>query len=95
MRPRWTRSHPESPRDRFIGYAEEFDLYIATRENGQELIWVVASKDTYPKTNFDAFEAKRGALHSLRPVDLHVTPYHMCLIYAAAIEHGLLKQEES
>ena len=93
MEPRWTRSYPPDIGNNFIGYADEFDLYVTTRDNGQKVIVVVASEDTYPMTNFDAFEAKHGALHPLMPVDLHVTPYHMCLIYAAAIEHGLLKGE--
>ena len=94
MKPRWKPSHSVYDMDRFIGYVEEFDIYLAKRNNGLMMIIVVASEDTYPETNFDAFEIVRGELHSLLPIDLNVTPYHMCLLYALAIENGIIKGED-
>ena len=94
MEPRWEPSHSPDATARFIGYADEFDLYSATRDSGHKVIIIVASSDLYPKTNFDAFEGKQDSLVPLMPRDLHLTPYHMCLIYAAAVEHGLIKGED-
>jgi hypothetical protein len=95
MEPRWKPSYSPDGAELFIGYADEFDLYVSNRDSGRRGIIIVASSDLYPKTNFDAFEGKHDVLVPLMPRDLHLTPYHMCLIYAAAIEHGLIKQEET
>ena len=94
MEPRWKPSYSPDGTERFIDYADEFDLYVANRDSGHKVILIVASSDSCLNTNFDAFEGKQDRLVPLTPRDLHITPYHMCLIYAAAIEHGLIKQEE-
>lgn len=94
MEPRWRPSYSPDGTELFIGYADEFDLYVANRDSGRRGIIIVASSDLYPKTNFDAFEGQQDSLVPLMPRDLHLTPYHMCLIYAAAVEHGLIKGED-
>ena len=85
--------------DRLVGYVEEFDVYIddyIPESDGDypPTLTVIGPTDVYPRTNYDCFAVENGSIRSIPTVDLNLTPYHMCLIYALAIEHGLIKEQE-
>lgn len=82
--------------DRLVGYVEEFDVYIDdyTPEydgDSPPTLTVIGPTDVYPRTNYDCFAVENGGIRSIPSVDLNITPYHMCLLYALCIEHGILE----
>ena len=96
MEPRHDPSYDQTdyPNEKFVGYIEEFDMYIdADQVEGK--ITLVGDRLPDHVNNFDLFGINGNELEPVRPIDLHITPYHMCLIYAKAIEHGLIKGERN
>ena len=96
MKPRWKRGYPayNYPNEHFIGYVEEFDVYFDATEHVDCPLTIIAEERGLNGHNFDGFvvdgnEITPAALH-----DLNVTPYHMCLLYALAIENGIIKGED-
>ena len=82
----------------FLGYVEEFDVYISDYipeydGDAQPTLTLVGPTDVYRETNYDCFAVASRGIRPLPSVDLNVTLYHMCLLYALCIEHGLLKGE--
>ena len=96
MKPRWERGYSEEnyPDEHFIGYAEEFDVYFDADEHSECPITVVAEKRGLHGHSFDGFGVNGNEITPAPHPDLNVTPYHMCLIYALALEHGIIKGEE-
>jgi hypothetical protein len=95
MKPRHDPCYDQTdyPNEKFVGYIEEFDMYIdADQVDGK--ITLVGDRLPDHVNNFDCFEVNGNELVHVTPIDLHVTPYHMCLIYAKAVEHGLIKEQE-
>jgi hypothetical protein len=81
-----------------IGYVGEFDVYIEEyipeyHEDLPRTLTVIGPTDVYPRTNYDCFAVENGGIRSIPSVDLNITPYHMCLLYALCIEHGILEGE--
>ena len=97
MEPRWEPGYPVKnyPHDTFVGYIEEFDLYIDFDEHSEFPITLVAEVNGERGHNFDGFRLNGNEIEPATQPDLHITPYHMCLIYAAAIEHGLIKEQDN
>ena len=103
--PRYTPSYnaKQYPNDKFVGYIGEFDLYVSLHDDDD-----FSEPARFPLTlvghergpvedrdyNYDTYTIRDGAIvpHFNVMQTLHLTPYHMCLLYAAAIEHGLLKE---
>jgi hypothetical protein len=107
VKPRYKPSYDATqyPHDKFVGYIEEFDLYITLHDDDDpsepaRFPLTLVGKERGPFDdrgyNFDTFSIERGVIvhHEDSVATLNVTPYHMCLIYAAAIEHGLIKGED-
>jgi hypothetical protein len=93
MKPRYEPMYdPEEFSDVFVGYVEEFDMYIDTESEGEHITILGPEKGDYG-TNHDVFYIINGVITSKMEIDLNITPYHMCLIYAKAIEHGLIKEQ--
>jgi hypothetical protein len=107
MKPRYEPQYDATqyPNDKFVGYIEEFDLYITPHDDDDpsepaRFPLTLVGKERGPvddrEYNFDTYMIERGIImpHSDNLTTLNVTPYHMCLLYAAAIEHGLIKEQE-
>ena len=96
MKPRWEPGYPEKsyPDERLIGYVEEFDVYFDANDEADYPITVIAEERGSRGHNFDSFRVTGNTLEPADYQDLTITPYHMCLLYALAIEHGLIKGED-
>jgi len=94
MKPRHEPTYDQSdyPNEKFVGYIEEFDMYIDIA-HGDELITIVGPRSEDHMNNFDTFRLNGNELEQIPHPDLRITPYHMCLIYAKAIEHGVIKEQ--
>tara|TARA_R110000822_G_scaffold71205_1_gene171803 strand:+ start:812 stop:1108 length:297 start_codon:yes stop_codon:yes gene_type:complete len=77
--------------DRLVAYIEEFDLYINPNAEDRHPVTLVGAKEV-GRSNFRCFSIEDNYLIPSRHTfaALHVTPYHMCLLYAACIEHGII-----
>ena len=85
------------PDEFFAGYIEEFDLYISKDAESETPVTLVGDVKGVSGHNYDCFNIENGRLvdYDFDPRDLHITPYHMCLLYAACIEHGLIEEQDS
>lgn len=106
MEPRWEPSYNRSqyPNDKFAGYIGEFDLYVSLHDEDDpsepaRFPLTLVGEERGPvedrEYNYDTYKIIDGAIvpHFNVQQTLHLTPYHMCLLYAAAIEHGLIKEQ--
>ena len=107
MKPRHDPCYDQTdyPNEKFVGYIEEFDLYITPHDYDDpsepaRFPLTLVGEERGPvddrEYNFDTYAIEGGIImpHSDTLTTLNVTPYHMCLIYAAAREHGLIKEQE-
>lgn len=99
MNPRYKPSYnrEDYPDEVFIGYIEEFDLYLDTSQGCDQPITLVGEWNNASEFNYDCFEIDNGQIinSGYEQQDLRLTPYHMCLLYAACIEHGLIKEQDN
>jgi hypothetical protein len=93
MKPRYEPAYPpgEYPNERFVGYIEEFDMYIDADKHADFPIALVSGERGDRGPLHDIFSLDGNELIRDDSPELNITPYHMCLIYAKAIEHGLIK----
>ena len=94
MKPRWLSTNAPSE-ERFFGYVGEFDLYFGSDKEEDVFLTLIAEAEGPSGLDFDIYAIENGALRPMARVDLHLTPYHMCLLYAAAVEHGVIKEQEN
>jgi hypothetical protein len=104
MKPRHTQIHDRHTirhggKGNLLGYVEEFDVYIQEHTpeydgDSAPMLTLVGPPIVYPRTNYDCFAVMNGGIRPMPSVDLNITPYHMCLLYALCIEHGLIKEQE-
>lgn len=79
--------------DRLVAYIEEFDLYINPNAEDRHTVTIVGPKEA-GRNNFRCYKTEGNHLTPSPHIMAapNVTPYHMCLLYAACIEHGLIKE---
>ena len=98
MKPRYTPNYNRAnyPHEFFAGYIEEFDLYLSKENDSENPVTLVGEEYVKYGHNYDCFALDNGQIISsdgYEQMDLHVTPYHMCLLYAACIEQGLIEEQ--
>jgi hypothetical protein len=98
MKPRWEPLYQQSnfTQEVFVGYVAEFDMYIDWDKEAISVVTLVSEHSGALGYNFESFRKhdEQLVLADEFAQDLNITPYHMCLIYAKAIEHGLIKEQE-
>ena len=94
MKPRYEPAYDQTnyPKETLVGYIEEFDMYIDETNPDGDVITLIGERLEDQVNNFDTFRVNGNELERVYPTDLNITPYHMCLIYAKAIEHGVIKE---
>jgi len=91
MEPRHTPSYDvtDFPNDKFVGYIAEFDVYIDQRKEVRHPLTLVCSPNPDRKeSSFMCIGIVDGALvpyEGILGTIVHITPYHMCLLYALCV----------
>jgi hypothetical protein len=100
LRPRWKPSYwnSGSEEDSFLGHAGPFDVWLDERAIHEGLLIAVVGPDSTKTAegghNFDTFRVFGGLLNRDDQEDLHIDPYHMCLIYQLCVENNIFVRED-
>jgi len=70
-------------------------MYIDWDTEATSVVTLVSEHSGALGYNFESFRKRdeQLVLADEFAQDLHITPYHMCLLYALCIEHGIIKGE--
>jgi hypothetical protein len=95
MEPRWKPSYTVGSKDKFLGYANDLDVWLES--GGLVVVGPTERKVNEDNDmNYDSFNVVGNRLVMQGcPVDLHIDVHDMCLIYALCTEHGIFKENEN
>ena len=100
LRPRWEPTYGVEAvlKDAFLGYVGPFDVWFDDEGDGDHSLVVVVgpSKTKIVEGgghNFDTFRVFGDMLERDDQEDLHIDPYHMCLIYQLCVENNIVRED--
>lgn len=98
--PRWKPSYGVEAvlKYAFLSYAGLFDVWFDDEGDGDRpLVSVVGPSKTKivegGGNNFDTFFVVENNLVRGSQEDLHIDPYHMCLIYQLCVENNIVRED--